>query len=104
RVWLDRWQLARDGTAYRSVIAAPEMALNLVMTAEQPPLLQGVDGYSRKGPHAESASHYYSIPHLRVAGEMRAGDRMQPVTGDAWLDHEWSSSYLEPDAAGWDWT
>ena len=104
RVWLDRWQLARDGTTYRSVIAAREMALNLVMTAEQPPLLQGVDGYSRKGPRAESASHYYSIPHLRVAGEMRAGDRMQPVTGEAWLDHEWSSSYLEPDAAGWDWT
>jgi len=25
------------------------------------------------------------------------------VTGRAWLDHEWSSEYLAPEAAGWDW-
>jgi predicted secreted hydrolase len=25
------------------------------------------------------------------------------VTGDAWLDHEWSTSYLAPEASGWDW-
>jgi predicted secreted hydrolase len=25
------------------------------------------------------------------------------VTGAAWLDHEWSSEALDPDAAGWDW-
>ena len=26
------------------------------------------------------------------------------MTGRAWLDREWSSSYLPPDAVGWDWT
>jgi predicted secreted hydrolase len=25
------------------------------------------------------------------------------VTGEAWLDHEWSSDYLESGAVGWDW-
>jgi predicted secreted hydrolase len=25
------------------------------------------------------------------------------VTGTAWLDHEWSSTVLAPDAVGWDW-
>jgi predicted secreted hydrolase len=25
------------------------------------------------------------------------------VEGSAWLDHEWSSAYLAPEAAGWDW-
>jgi predicted secreted hydrolase len=25
------------------------------------------------------------------------------VTGEAWLDHEWSSEYLDPQAVGWDW-
>jgi len=25
------------------------------------------------------------------------------VSGTAWLDHEWSSAYLAPEAAGWDW-
>ena len=25
------------------------------------------------------------------------------VGGTAWLDHEWSSAYLAPEARGWDW-
>jgi predicted secreted hydrolase len=25
------------------------------------------------------------------------------VTGQAWLDHEWSEALLHPDAVGWDW-
>ena len=25
------------------------------------------------------------------------------VSGEAWLDHEWSSEYLDADAIGWDW-
>jgi predicted secreted hydrolase len=25
------------------------------------------------------------------------------VTGEAWLDHEWSSTLLAPRAVGWDW-
>jgi len=103
RVWLGQWQLVRDGPHYRSLISARDMSLNLVMTTQQPPLLQGEQGYSRKGPRAESASHYYSIPQLQVSGEIRAGAGLRRVTGEAWLDHEWSSSYLDPDAAGWDW-
>ena len=26
-----------------------------------------------------------------------------PVSGTAWLDHEWSSQYMAAGAAGWDW-
>ena len=26
------------------------------------------------------------------------------VTGEAWLDREWSSTYLDPQAVGWDWS
>jgi predicted secreted hydrolase len=29
--------------------------------------------------------------------------RDQRLDGVAWLDHEWSSAYLAPDARGWDW-
>jgi predicted secreted hydrolase len=28
---------------------------------------------------------------------------MQALRGRGWLDHEWSSTLLAPDAAGWDW-
>ena len=70
---------------------------------ERPPLLEGDDGYSRKGPHPGEASYYYSRPHLAVSGTIERGQGKEQVTGSAWLDHEWSSDYLAPDAAGWDW-
>jgi len=34
-----------------------------------------------------------------VAGKVNGAE----VTGTAWLDHEWSSAYMAPEAAGWDW-
>lgn len=103
RVWIDDWQLIRDGEIYRTHVAAPALGLALTLAPTQPLLLQGVNGYSRKGPQPESASHYYSLPHLAVSGTLRADDRTHAVAGSAWLDHEWSSSYLDSDAAGWDW-
>lgn len=103
RVWLDDWHLARRGTTYEASIATVELALELKLTPTQPLLLQGVNGYSRKAAAAEAASHYYSLPHLQVSGTLRDNSQSRAVSGKAWLDHEWSSSYLPANAAGWDW-
>ncbi|HAV34740.1 MAG TPA: carotenoid 1,2-hydratase, partial [Massilia sp.] len=46
---------------------------------------------------------YYSHPQLRVSGRAGRAGAVQAVTGSAWLDHEWSSEALQPDASGWDW-
>jgi predicted secreted hydrolase len=70
----------------------------------QPVLPEGDHGFSRKGPDARSASRYYSLPHLVVTGVVEQGGKRQPVGGSAWLDREWSSSYLPQGAVGWDWT
>jgi predicted secreted hydrolase len=63
----------------------------------------GAAGFSRKGTAADAASYYYSLPHLRVAGSIMRGSATTEVNGEAWLDHEWSSQYLETQAVGWDW-
>jgi predicted secreted hydrolase len=99
------WRLRRtpDGR-WRTRVAADGFALQLDFRPTQPPLPQGQGGYSRKGPRVEEASYYYSVPHLRVSGSVRRGTRVEPVTGEAWLDREWSSNYLAPNAQGWDWT
>ncbi|KPK04473.1 MAG: hydrolase, partial [Betaproteobacteria bacterium SG8_39] len=60
-------------------------------------------GVSRKGPRPREASYYYSRPQLEVSGTLERGRAAKPVHGRAWLDHEWSSAYLPPEAAGWDW-
>lgn len=103
RVWIDGWRLNRQADGYRAEISAQEFSLDLVLHATQPPLLQGENGFSRKGPALESASYYYSVPHLKVNGTLTRGGSPRRVNGVAWLDHEWSSQYLQREAAGWDW-
>lgn len=102
---LGDWTLRRDATdVYHARAHGRELGVELVLEPNAPPWLQGDDGYSRKGPQAVQASHYYSRPQLRVAGTVRLGSRTLPVDGGiAWLDHEWSSEVLDPRATGWDW-
>ena len=102
-VRIDDWMLVRESGAYRTRIDAEGFALDLVLSATQPVLLQGDRGFSRKGPASAQASYYYSEPHLRVSGRVKSGAETLEVTGTAWLDHEWSSELLAPEAVGWDW-
>jgi predicted secreted hydrolase len=102
-VRIEDWSLALAGGAYRTRIPAREFALDLAFAPTQDVLLQGEDGYSRKGPLPGQASYYYSRPHLAVSGALERGGRRESVEGAAWLDHEWSSEYLAAEASGWDW-
>jgi predicted secreted hydrolase len=114
-VRIDRWTLRREPGAgddaanprgrYVVDLGADELSLQLTLTATQPPLRNGDSGFSRKGPDLKSASYYYSVPHLKVSGAVSRGGRAaEAVSGEAWLDHEWSSEYLDAQAVGWDWS
>ena len=103
RVWIDDWVLQRQGGSYRAAVQAQGFALDLSLLATQPPMLNGAGGFSRKGPEPLAASYYYSQPHLRVSGSVTRASQRDAVSGEAWLDHEWSSDYLAGQAAGWDW-
>ena len=102
-VRIDDWSLRREGNAYHARVVSRELDLALSFVPEQPVLPQGDAGFSRKGPRPQEASYYYSRPHLRVEGELRVDTVQSRVQGLAWLDHEWASQYLAPEAAGWDW-
>lgn len=97
-VWVDDWTLALQDGSYRARIRARDFSLELDFAASAV-LLQGENGFSRKGRKEGEASYYYSRPQLAVRGTASG----QPVTGTAWLDHEWSSQYMAAGAAGWDW-
>jgi len=103
RVWIDDWRLEQRAGVYHSRIPATGFELDLTFESRQRPLLQGENGFSRKGPRPESASYYYSLPHLSVKGTVMRDGKTRAVAGSAWLDHEWSSQYLEKEAVGWDW-
>ena len=111
---LQDWSLRRadqgPGSRYRARVAGSDFALDLVFDSTQPPLLQGQQGLSRKGPDASQASYYYSQPQLQVSGSLLLAGRrrvVEPATqpGDnrAWMDHEASEALMHPQAVGWDW-
>ncbi|BCB27592.1 carotenoid 1,2-hydratase [Sulfurimicrobium lacus] len=104
-VWIDDWSLrqADDGDGYTIRLPAREFSLALVLKTTQAPLLNGPGGLSRKAAEPGATSHYYSQPQLLAKGTVARDGKTSPVTGSAWLDHEWSDSYLEADAVGWDW-
>ncbi len=102
-VWIGDWSLRRSADLYRAQVKAADFALDLALASTQPPLQNGDRGFSRKGPAPASASYYYSLPHLAVTGRLARGGRSESVSGEAWLDHEWSSEYLDAGAVGWDW-
>lgn len=103
-VKLGTWTMKRDADGiYRVNLPARDFSFSLALAPTQPLLLQGEDGFSRKGPKPEQASYYYSEPQLKVSGTITRNGRPLAVTGSAWLDHEWSSTVLDPRAVGWDW-
>ncbi len=111
RLTLKDWALTRSagagpaGSRYSAQVRCPGpgFAFNLQFETTQAVLLQGDDGWSRKGPQPAQASQYYSQPQLTAAGTVTLGDRAQIVSGRAWLDHEWSDALLDAQAVGWDW-
>ncbi len=102
-VHLGDWRLVRESDRFVARIAGREVGFALEFRSTQPLLLQGERGYSRKGPQPQQSSFYYSWPQLAVTGTVASKTVSGAVEGRAWLDHEWSSEPLAPEAAGWDW-
>jgi predicted secreted hydrolase len=107
--WIDAWEMRGRDTMDDVTIAPLELAASgadfsyaLRLDAERPLVLQGDGGYSRKSLR-EQASYYYSQPHYQVKGSIVIDDKPADVTGQAWLDREWSSQPLASDQSGWDW-
>jgi predicted secreted hydrolase len=102
-VKIDAWSLRQDGERYLAAASTNEFALQLECVRTQPPLLNGKDGFSQKGPQPQFASYYYSLPQLQTTGSIAIGGRPHRVRGAAWFDHEWSSGMFDERARGWDW-
>lgn len=101
--WIDDWQMAgEDLSDLRLTARGDAFSYDLRLVAGGPIVLHGVDGYSVKSA-AGQASHYYSQPFFTVTGTVTRDGVPVEVTGQAWLDREWSSQPLAPDQTGWDW-
>ncbi|SUD69909.1 putative lipoprotein [Pseudomonas putida] len=104
RAWINDWSLQGKPGVDRLQMRARGQGFgyDLALTSEQPLLLHGVQGYSEKSGKGQ-ASYYYSQPFYTVSGEVEREGQRVAVTGQAWLDREWSSQPLAAGQSGWDW-
>jgi predicted secreted hydrolase len=103
-VWLDDWYAKEIGPGQVELKAdAGDIALNLILEQAKPAALQGERGLSQKSNEPGNASYYYSLTNNPATGTITTPRGTFDVTGNAWKDHEWSTSGLGPEAVGWDW-
>ena len=103
--WIDDWHMTSSGEGLDALALharGANFSYDLALTAEGPLVLQGANGYSVKSFDGQ-ASYYYSQPFYTVTGILDLPDGPVQVTGQAWLDREWSSQPLSSDQSGWDW-
>lgn len=103
-VWLEEWRVEQneDGR-FRMQAAQDGITLDLTLSADKAPVLQGDGGYSQKGPDAGDASYYYSQTRLATSGTLSLDGEVFNVDGLSWKDHEFSTSALTVEQQGWDW-
>lgn len=113
RVWIENWSsesLNADGSNVKliadslaSSAKVGKMVLDLKLNATKPPVVHGENGVSQKTETVGNASYYVSFTRMSTQGTIRINGETFSVTGNSWFDHEWGTTSLGADAAGWDW-
>jgi len=105
KVWLENWSLSSATNEFPWSLSLEDAAFKLKLTLNplKEPVLQGNNGLSQKSQELGSASYYYSLTRLQSSGEIFLDGARYQVTGQSWLDREWSTSALADDQSGWDW-
>ena len=102
-VYILDWKTELGMDIHRLTAESGDFSYSLDLTPEKPPVFHGDGGYSVKGDSPDNASCYYSFTRLKTKGKMVLNGQTFTVSGTSWMDHEFSSSFLEKGAVGWDW-
>ncbi len=101
--WIDEWAMQGPNLNTLDLTAqGTDFAFDMALQADGPLVFHGQDGFSVKSGEGQ-ASYYYSQPFYRISGTLTLPTGAVEVTGNAWLDREWSSQPLSDNQSGWDW-
>lgn len=107
--WIDDWEMMSIAAPGADQISRLDLkasgstfTYDLQLDAKGPLVRQGQQGYSVKSANGQ-ASYYFSQPFYEVKGKLKLPEGEVVVSGQAWLDREWSSQPLAEDQTGWDW-
>ncbi|MEM7289974.1 MAG: lipocalin-like domain-containing protein, partial [Pseudomonadota bacterium] len=101
--WIDEWHLkGPDFDKLEMQAYGPEFGYEMQLEAKGPLVFHGERGFSVKSSDGQ-ASYYYSQPFYKISGTLKLPKGNIEVSGNAWLDREWSSQPLSGGQLGWDW-
>ncbi|GIU04620.1 lipocalin-like domain-containing protein [Shewanella glacialipiscicola] len=106
QIRLDNWRWQSETNALfpaTLTVENPDFSYQLKLNSQAPLQYQGDNGYSLKSRDGQVASYYYSQPFIEISGEISRNGKVERVTGQGWLDREWSSQFLTKTQQGWDW-
>jgi predicted secreted hydrolase len=103
RIWNGNWQILWNENKQDLQAISDEFALKLDLESQKQPVIHGVNGVSQKSAGEGHASHYISLTRLTVSGDIELHENRFPVTGTAWMDHEFFTQPLNAEQIGWDW-
>lgn len=103
KAWIDDWYMKGPNLdQLRLAASGPDFRFEMSLGTNKPLVFHGKNGFSTKSATGQ-ASYYYSQPFYQIEGTLQFHDQTIQVTGDAWLDREWSTQPLAETQTGWDW-
>lgn len=102
-VWVKGWKLKEERGVLRLVAERDDFAIDLDLLPMKPPILNGAQGLSIKGPAPGEASYHYSLASLQTTGNLKWRGNTHPVVGASFMDREFGTSILPRSVRGWDW-
>jgi predicted secreted hydrolase len=103
-VWNGSWESRMSGSDILLSVKTEDVDLELGVSSLKPVILQGSEGFSRKGAEPGEASYYYSYTRLNGSGELKVKNQKYNIkAASVWMDREFTSSKLAQATQGWDW-
>lgn len=94
------WRMSGLNGRDRLKAGLPGYSVDLQLTSLKPVVLHDGDGIVSLG--ALGDSYYYSRTRMAVSGVLEDHGKRLPVTGQAWMDHQWGN-FISVAGGGWDW-
>ncbi len=104
RAFVEDWSLASETGSFfplNLTVSTPTYRVDFNIESGKPAVLHGEKGYSQKS--GNHASYYYSMTQLPTHGSLTLHGEPHSITGNSWIEREWSSQLLGSEHRGWYW-
>ncbi len=94
------WTLNGDDGTHSFAATTDTFAFDLTVETTKPAVLHNRTGYLEA---LNGWTYYYSWTDMDLRGTLTVNGQDLPVTGEAWMDHQWGDFVVSGYPSGWQW-